>query len=221
MSEGIFITDILTFLNLQPVDSQILEQYPPVISIENGESELHEESHVMRVIIYAELICQFFEKLDIHVNRHAILSAIRIHDGYRRQEYNDEKDHGYVAMSHAYFNQIFVDDPSEKLILDLARWHSVDDEEILNQTGWEELPLELKIFKDADALDRYRDAYHDQVDGVDPNPEYFRLNVTHKLMPVAQAFCESYFGTIRHRNKSVAENIIAIGESIGIIDQHP
>jgi hypothetical protein len=218
MSETPSTRDVLTQLNLKPVNSPLLVDYPPVICIENGESMLHEESHVMRVLIYADLICQQLESKGVAVNRHAILSAIRIHDSYRRQEYEDEGDHGFVAISYAYFNGTFVDDPDEKLILELARWHSVDDADILSQTLWNELPIELKILKDADALDRYRDAHHDEIDANGPDPEYFRLDITHKLMPVAEALCEEYFNP-RPRQEPVSSDLISIGQNLGIIER--
>ncbi len=205
MNEMPSSADILTQLNIQPVHPQLLTDYPPVVCIPNGASMLHEESHVMRVMVYADLICQKIKKQGLEVNRHAILSAIRIHDSYRRQEYEDEEDHGLVASVAADMSGIFKDDPDEGLIYFLATWHSEDDSKV-PLLSKESFPLELAILKDADALDRYRDAHHNEVDENGPDPAYFRLDVTHKLMPIAESLCAIYFNPKRQKddNRPVA-----------------
>lgn len=211
--------DILTELGLQKVNLQLFEEYPPVVAIQNGESVLHEESHVMRVLIYADLICQKLMSEGIKVNRHAILSAIRIHDSFRRDEYANDEDHGMHAARYARSKKIFDGDNDEELILRLAQGHCMEDEIFRALFYVDELPLEDQILKDADALDRYRDAHHDKVDGDGPDPDYFRLDITHRLMPVAETLCREYFDPHRSRQKDATADLISVGQNLGIIEQ--
>ena len=213
MNEQLRIQDILTALNISATSQQTLREYPPITCIANGESELHEEGHVARVVLDADIVCRALEAQDIAVNRHAVLSAIRIHDSHRRKDHEVEQCHGQYAAEHAREVGTFDNDKDAELILQLAQWHSVDDHDICQALGVDELPLELQILKDADALDRVRDHYHESK-GKGLDPDFLRLEESPTLIPLAQALCERDYAD-NHDNP--LEAIISIGSEMGII----
>lgn len=217
MNEIVSYQERLEQLGVKPISMQLFTDYSPIDCLLNRKSILHEQSHIMRVAIYADLICQAYIGAGVKVNRHAILSAIRIHDSYRTSDYTDESDHGLNAANHAYLQGLFQGDLDEKYILALARWHSVDDNEIIKNTLWGHLPIELQILKDADALDRFRDAHHDGVETNGPDPSYLRLDISHILLPVAQSLCSKYFDPLRIRNINLIQDLTQVAQSLGIM----
>jgi len=206
--------EIMAKLGLRPVQVQALLDYEPLIIQENGKSMFHDVSHVYRVLIYADLLSQMFEKEGIMVNKHAVFSAIMIHDCLRKNEYINDVDHGRLAAEWAKSKGLFDNDPNKELILHLAFTHSLDDE-VVRGLFYCDNTIEHDIVCDADLLDRFRDGYNDStLDG--PDESYIRIdNKTKALLPVVKMLCHNYFES--ETQYDPLADLVIIGSQLGII----
>jgi len=207
-------TEIMVSLGLKPVPVQTLLDYEPLIVEENGKSKFHDASHIYRVLIYADLLSQMLEKEGKVVNRHAVFSAIKIHDSLRKNEYMNDVDHGRLAAEYAKSKGLFDDDSDKELILHLVFTHSLDDE-VVRGLFYRDNSIEHNIVCDADLLDRYRDGHNDStLDG--PDESYIRIdNKTKALFPVARMLCQNYFKS--ETQYDPLSDLVIIGSQLGII----
>lgn len=102
------------------------------------DSDLHGKLHEYRVLIFAYLI-GIMENANIDL----LCNAAKYHDTWRFDDGYD-MDHGIRA-----FDWLKENDFDEELCY-IVKWHVPDDKFIPKMT------LNLKCFKDADALDRWR-----------------------------------------------------------------
>jgi len=213
MPEKITAKDVKKKLTISPTSETILRTYPPITCIANGESVLHEEGHVVRVMLYADMLCNILESKGISVNRHAVLSAIRIHDSYRRTDYDEEESHGLVAAVASEIAGNFTEDPDADYIHFLTTWHSENDKDV-SLKGNVTFPIELAVLKDADALDRFRDQYLG-VEGEGLDKDFLRLEESNDLVSIAEELNQRYFSNGVQRQP--LESVIEIGKEMGIV----
>lgn len=154
---------------------------------------IHGTLHEYRVLVHAFIISSL-EGADTE----AVCYASIFHD---IQRYNDwtNKDHGLRAANWVKNN---FNHKKKKKIMYLINWHVPDDHEAPDMT------LDLKCFKDADALDRWR------VGGLDT--KYLRTKAAKKLFDFSKDFYEL---TAKQKGKisDSKENILAALEKLGAL----
>lgn len=117
-------------------------------------SEQHTKEHCTRVLLYALLIA---DKLELpQAEREALCAAAVFHDS-RRQD--DWLDVGHGRRAADYYREYCLTHslPYDERVYRIMAFHDRDDD--LGEaalTEWEEGSLLYHIFKDADALDRFR-----------------------------------------------------------------
>ena len=129
---------------------ELLRQFKPRKGWLAHDSYIHGVSHMARVFVLQELICNELEKQSMAINRTATRYAAMAHDVGRVHDGVDD-DHG--RRSAAWMKQNLADKMSPE-DLDVAtyivHWHSLPDRDAPVMTA------ELQVLKDADGLDRVR-----------------------------------------------------------------
>lgn len=145
------------------------------LAYQRNRSRFHGIDHVLRVWIYAMYIGRSYyaDKIDLDV----LSAASLFHDIGRR---NDLKDPKHGIRSATWVNEILpalapeLLDSQIEMIKVLCRLHNLPDSDLSS--------LELRILKDADALDRYR------LPTGKIKADYIRLPETHELIEFAKEF---------------------------------
>ena len=134
---------------------------------------IHGIGHIGRVVVWSSVIAT---RLEASINHDVLLWAAGLHDVRRL---DDGIDPGHGVRAAFWATTVFPClCPDVAATLDLAfvanlcRWHDVTDRQV---THW---PDELRVLKDADALDRARLG--------DLDPDRLRLPVSHELIAPAQ-----------------------------------
>lgn len=155
-----------------------------------------------RVFILQELICDELEKQGITVNREVVRWAAATHDVGRIDDGNDLK-HG--ARSAKWIEENLYDQMSAEM-LDMAtyivHWHVPPDTEA------PEMTTELKVLKDADALDRVRLG--------DLDTRYLRTDVAKKMVGLAEDLYQSY---LDNKSDDAFDAVLKAALSLGVVER--
>lgn len=120
----------------------------------NKESTIHGTPHILRVLIDMEILARLAQKSlpDQNIDLRSLEVATRLHDVKRLKDSASDFRHG--ERSAEFINQLIEESAIDlegvdiELVKRIMKNHSLDD--------YEGMTLEEVIFKDADALDRYR-----------------------------------------------------------------
>lgn len=150
-------------------------------------SWIHTKEHCTRVLIFVLVIA---DKMDLSQEDREILThAAAFHDARRVA---DGRDTGHGARAAEYYREFTQssDLPYHPLTYMIMKYHDLHDEEGLKAMEGTEDPekgkLLYKIFKDGDALDRFRLGPY----GLDPS--YLRTEAARELYDFAKGIWENY-----------------------------
>ncbi len=144
-------------------------------------SSKHTKEHCKRVLRYSLLIA---DKKNISIKGKEILCTCSVFHDSRRKD--DGVDVGHGKRAAEYYKQFCKEKgkPFEKLAYQIMAYHDQEDEKGLLDIGEERGNRLYQVFKDADALDRFR---------LGPNGldiRYLRNEEAKELVSFAKALCE-------------------------------
>lgn len=160
-------------------------------------SPYHGIDHMLRVVVLQEVITdRLLETGRIkpgEVDREALRWAARVHDTQRVSDIVD-KEHAEKAVE--LLRQILPPEMSQQTREKIYRLVQLHDEDI---SGMEDVPIELAILKDADALDRIRlikklprITPQGVIKRIGLDPDRLRFDESRELIPFAESlFAES------------------------------
>ncbi len=138
---------------------------------------IHGIGHITRVLLWTQLLAKMVEAEGMSVNNNVLGWAASIHDTQRLNDSVDE-NHGDRAADWITKNpQLLTSGIPAERVACLCRWHVPADSRIPDMTD------ELKVFKDADALDRWRIG--------DLEPAYLRTESAHRLLDTSRQLWEA------------------------------
>ena len=188
----------------KPIPEQLLRDFEPKESWLAHDSDLHGVGHLTRVLILQELICDELERDNISVNRVALRWAAAAHDVGRHDDGLDP-DHGWRS---AKWMQDNLKDVMSPETLDVAtyivHWHVPSDSDAPVMT------TELKILKDADALDRVRLG--------DLDSSYLRTSVAESLIGLAQQLYDYSQEAIYSGQIESFDSVVKAAKKMGIVE---
>lgn len=155
-----------------PIPEQLIRKFEPKSSWLSHDSELHGVDHMARVFILQELICDRLEEQGIAVDREVVRWAAATHDVGR---IDDGVDLEHGTRSAEWIEENLYDQMSPEMldmVTYIVHWHVPPDSEAPVMT------TELKVLKDADALDRVRLG--------DLDTSYLRTDVATGLVGLAE-----------------------------------
>lgn len=171
-------------------------------------SEIHAAGHCERVLLYALILGQQIFGNDMYVLT-ALAHAAVFHDTRRQDDYLDT---GHGARAAVYYRQFCDKSPDIGFIPEaelMMRYHDIDDKRgkvSIKRDFQGSLPRMFKlydIFKDADALDRWRLGNH----GLDP--KYLRTPQAKAMVEYSRGIVnETVPEELRRRIDELIENIM-------------
>lgn len=175
----------------------------------NRESKIHGTSHISRVLINIELLSRLAKKelsQETNIDIKALEVAASIHDVKRSNDRALDIKHGQRAAEFLKNNTDICKDLSNKsrmLACDIMNNHCLDD------CG--PMTFEEKIFKDADALDRYRFSYG-------PDLRYMRTEASKNNTNISYMLAALSNFLISNGAKR-AEGVLQTAEALGLFNQ--
>ncbi len=162
---------------------------------------IHGMAHEIRVLIYGQLLASLVGDEDLEVDADVLGWAAAVHDTQRWDEGIDP-DHGARAADWIESKPDLVPAfmPLDRVAY-LCRWHVPPD-----HYGPKMTP-ELKVFKDADALDRWRIG--------DLDPSFLRTKAARQLLVASRELWESTHGPLETQH--TFEEIIAAALGLGLV----
>lgn len=184
----------------QPISQKLLRDFEPKQAWLLHDSHLHGVDHMARVFILQELICDKLNAKGIAVNREAVRWAAMAHDVGRVDDGVD-LEHGLRSAQWIKDN---LSDQMSPEILDtvtyIVHWHVPSDNEAPVMT------TELKVLKDADALDRVRLG--------DLDRRYLRIDASKSLINVAENLYQSY---LNEKANDAFTSVIEAAQKINLV----
>lgn len=181
-----------------------IERFEPVPDwFCRGPGGIHGLGHETRVLIWSQVISANAAKEGLCVDSNVLGFAAAIHD---TQRWNDgvDADHGArAALWIVRRPQLLPSSVSLERVAYLCRWHVPSDFKAPRMTD------ELKVFKDADALDRWRIG--------DLDPTYLRTNAARRLLDASLALCSATMSL--NDPNSMFREIISIAVGQHVVDQ--
>ncbi len=174
--------------------NQFFESYTPKTEwFRTTPSSIHGITHLLRVLVLGELISQkiisHYPPLDIEAVRWAAIT----HDTQRIDDYTDSK-HGERSSQWVLENCTDLKNVNINTVSYLNKWHVPHDQFAPRMTS------ELKVFKDADGLDRWR------INSLDPS--YLRTAPAKNLTEFANWFFYTSYLLKRDYNRNCSESVI-------------
>lgn len=158
-----------------------------------------------RVFLLQELICNILESENIEVNRGATRWAAATHDVGR---VDDGQDLEHGRRSAAWIHENLRDRMSSETLdttTYIVHWHVPPDDEAPFMT------TELKVLKDADALDRVRLG--------DLNPNYLRTDAAKSLIDLAQQLYDTSRQHAVPRDKETFQDVVNAARQLNLLKE--
>ena len=188
---------------IRPIPEQLLKDFEPKESWLVHDSDLHGVGHLTRVFILQELICNELEVNNIKINRDALRWAAAAHDVGRHDDGFDP-EHGWRSAKwmHENFKDVM---PPETLDIAtyIVHWHVPSDSEAPVMT------TELKVLKDADALDRVRLG--------DLDSSYLRTSVAESLIGLARQLYDYSQEHVASGQSDSFDSVVKAAKKLGIV----
>ena len=162
---------------------------------------IHGLGHETRVLIWSHVLTSMVRDEDLKVDGNVLGWAAAVHD---TQRWNDGIDAGHGARAADWILERPRLLPSSVPLDEVAyvcRWHVPNDESA------PEITPELKVFKDADALDRWR------IDDLDP--AFLRTRAARQLLDASYNLWEATHGFV-HATE-MFEQIIDVALEQGLV----
>lgn len=190
-----------------PRDSQIplqlLRDFEPKESWLAHNSYYHGVGHMTRVFVLQELICDRLAEQGVAINRQALRWASMSHDVGRRDDGIDP-EHGRRSAKWIEDN---LSDRMSPEMLDvvtyIVHWHVPSDSEAPVMT------VELKVLKDADALDRVRLG--------DLDPSYLRTEPAKGLIEIAEQLYQLSLPDGSTEGKETFVGVLKAAQQLGLV----
>lgn len=186
------------------IPKELLYAYEPKAEWLTHDSQLHGVDHMARVFILQELICDKLEAQGVRVYRDTTRWAAMAHDVGR---VDDGVDLGHGRSSAEWIKENLADKMTPELldaVTYIVHWHVPPDNEPPLMT------TELKVLKDADALDRVRLG--------DLNESYLRTIAAKELVDVAKQLYEASMQSDRYEAQPF-EAVLAAAQQLGLVEQ--
>ncbi|MEE9297045.1 MAG: hypothetical protein V3W34_19045 [Phycisphaerae bacterium] len=185
-----------------PVTSaRILQFQPQAKWFARSPDGIHGLAHETRVLILSQVLAFMVRDEDLEIDADIVAWAAAVHDTQRWSDGIDP-DHGARAADWILNRPDFVPRPvSLDRVAFLCRWHVPPDRRAPEMTP------ELKVFKDADALDRWR------IDDLDP--AYLRTKSAKQLLDVSHDFWAATSGSLDMAN--TFDEIVAVAMAKGLV----
>lgn len=181
--------------------SQIKQYEPDPRWFVHSPGGIHGLGHETRVLIWTQILAEMVRSEGLSVDAEVLGWAAAVHDTQRWDD-GDDPDHGTRAADWlAKDPRILPPAIPLEQVLYLCRWHVPPDH-------WApEMTTELRIFKDADALDRWRIS--------DLNPSFLRTASAQKLLLPSYAL---YAQTADiHRSEHAFLSILEAAQALDIL----
>ncbi len=191
----------MKFGEISPIPEQLIRKFETKSSWLSHDSELHGVDHMARVFILQELICNRLEEQGVAVNREVVRWAAATHDVGR---IDDGVDLEHGTRSAKWIEENLYDQMSPKMldkVTYIVHWHVPPDSEAPVMT------TELKVLKDADALDRVRLG--------DLDTSYLRTDVATGLVGLSEDLYQSY---LDNKSDDAFDAVFKAGLSIGVVE---
>jgi hypothetical protein len=162
---------------------------------------IHGLGHETRVLIWSQVLVSMVRDEDLDVDGDVVGWAAAIHD---TQRWNDDIDAGHGKRASDWILKrphLIAPGTSIDQVAYVCRWHVPNDEDA------PEITPELKVFKDADALDRWR------IDDLDPS--YLRTNAARNLLDASFELWEATHGF--NDVTEMFEHIISVALEQGLV----
>jgi uncharacterized protein len=159
---------------------------------DTGPDSIHGVLHGYRVLVFS-----FFISEQEKANTEALCQASIFHDTKR---FNDDYDPEHAFRAAEWIKRFKIKDFDK--VQHIIKWHASEDHETFFMTK------DLKCFKDADALDRFRSG--------DLNPSYLRLESSKRML----GFSEKLFQETekqKNNHNNYKDNIIASLQSLDLL----
>lgn len=153
------------------------------LTFSHSESVCHTTEHVERVLLFALLLGRELEVSSDDLDALALCAVF--HDTRR---HDDDLDVGHGDRAAAYYREyasahgLNVDDRVERIIARHDRHDRISEEKFRKEGADDETLLLYRIFKDADAIDRFRFGPKAL------NERYLRTSAARNLLPVLRPF---------------------------------
>jgi hypothetical protein len=188
--------------NLPRITESQIRQYEPNLRwfIRSG-GGIHGLGHETRVLIWSQVLAEMVRQEGLSVDAAVVGWAAAVHDT-RRWDDGDDPDHGTRAADWLanHPNSLPPTVPMVQVQY-LCRWHVPPDHMV------PEMTTELRVFKDADALDRWRIG--------DLNPSFLRTASARKLLLPSHAL---WTATASMSGAEQAfTDILAAAQALGIL----
>jgi len=183
------------------IPEQLIRKFEPKSSWLSHDSELHGVDHMARVFILQELICDKLEEQGIAVDREVIRWAAATHDVGR---IDDGVDLEHGTRSAKWIEENLHDQMSPELLDEvtyIVHWHVPPDSEAPVMT------TELKVLKDADALDRVRLG--------DLDTRYLRTDVARELISLSEDLYQTY---LDEQTDDAFSSVLRAAQTIGVVE---
>lgn len=179
-----------------PVSITELRRFTPHIEwFERGaDAGIHGMAHTARVLVYTLVLAEMARHEGLTTDTNALGWAAALHDIKRKHDLKDGR-HGEQAGAWARFHLPALDPAVdvEKVAL-LCTYHSIDDDKTPGMTD------DLRVFKDADALDRWRWPLRD-FGG--PKKEFLRTRSALALYDVSRRLCDKTDDMRNHADRAL------------------
>jgi len=190
---------------LQSIGKQQVERFEPRADwFYRGPIGIHGLGHETRVLIWTQVLATSARNEGLSADTDVVGCAAAIHD---TQRWNDgiDADHGARAARWIEKNpQLLPENVPLERVAYLCRWHVPSDYKAPEMTD------ELKIFKDADALDRWRIG--------DLDPTYLRTKTARQILDASLSLWSATFSLSDSENLFQQIIDIAVQQEI-LIDE--
>jgi len=188
---------------MKQIAEELLYAYEPKNEWLIHDSHFHGVGHMARVFILQELICTVLASEGLGVNREATRWAAATHDVGRVDDGQD-LEHGQRSAAWAHEN---IRDRMTPETLDIVtyivHWHVPPDYEAPVMT------TELKVLKDADALDRVRLG--------DLNPSFLRTEAAKSLIDLAQQLHDASRRDVAANGKETFADVVSAAKRLHLL----
>lgn len=190
------------YSDILPIPEQLIRKFEPKSSWLSHDSELHGVDHMARVFILQELICNKLEGGGVSINREATRWAAMAHDIGR---VDDGVDLLHGERSAEWIKKNLGDQMAPEMldmVTYIVHWHVPPDSEAPVMT------TELKVLKDADALDRVRLG--------DLNVSYLRTVAALELVELAEDLYQSY---MKVKASGAFDSVLRAASSLKLVER--
>jgi hypothetical protein len=168
---------------------------------ERGADGIHGIVHEARVLVWSQVLAAMVAGEGLSVDPDVLGWAAAVHDTQRQDEGKDAEHGSRAAAWIAQRRELIPASVPLERVAYLCRWHVPPDDQAPEMTD------ELRVFKDADALDRWR--IHDL------DPSLLRTKAAHELLDASYELC--WLTANLSNSTQACEKVVSAAVKIGIL----